>query len=98
MEMRQRANPDGSHFRLTIFKSKVTIRIIQLITQFAIDNLKLITLSLLMISKRHASSWQAGFHLKTDNVITFEYSGKPILTNGLRGIGRAWLVAGIGIT
>lgn len=47
MELHRRAVPDGYQFRLTIFKSEVTIWIIQVLTPYTIDNLKLITLSLL---------------------------------------------------
>ena len=89
MELHRRAVPDGSQFRLTIFKSEVRNAIMHISTQSTIDILKLITLSLLTISKVAASSWQDGAHPETDNVITFEYSGKPILVNGLGDIGQA---------
>ena len=62
MELHRRAVPDGYQFRLTIFKSELRIGSIHISTQCTIDILKLITLSLLTISKRHASSWQAGYH------------------------------------
>ncbi len=47
MELHRRAVPDGYQFRLTIFKSEVRNAIMHISTQRTIDNLKLITLSLL---------------------------------------------------
>ena len=47
MELRRRADPDGYQFRLTIFKSEICNAIMHISTQCTIDNLKVLTLSLL---------------------------------------------------